>query len=223
MVAYQAIMAEQDMCESVETILQRLARHINGLGEESRMTRRRAIEGINKELFQRKPGLEKGLLQGVLKELIKPILKLSSDTVEKCRELSISLLLSALEGCLEPIEFLSYVIPFLVQRIGQQDIVEQSEEIRLQLVKLLKYLIEVSSKRIGAYVDDCVKILQRTIIDPYPEVKKESCNCACVLAKTVPEQFHMQSESLIKPLLQTLSHQHSRVRVTAVNAIGTKY
>ncbi len=221
MVAYQAIMAE-DMCESVETILQRLARHINGLGEQSRMTRRRAIEGINKELFQRKPALEKSLVQGVLKELIKPILKLSSDTVEKCRELSITLLLSALEGCSEPNEFLSYVIPFLVQRIGQQDIIEQSEEMRLQLVQLLKYLIEVSNKNIGVYVDDCVKILQRTIVDPYPEVKKESCNCASILAKTVPEHFHMQSESLIKPLLQTLSHQHSRVRVTAVHAIGRK-
>jgi dynein assembly factor 5, axonemal len=65
-----------------------------------------------------------------------------------------------------------------------------------------------------------VKILQRTIIDPFPEVKKESCLCASKLAKAIPQYFHMQSESLIKPLLVTLTHQHSRVRIAAVLAIG---
>ena len=30
----------------------------------------------------------------------------------------------------------------------------------------------------------------------------------------------MQAESLVKPLMQTLSHQHSRVRVAATEATG---
>jgi len=41
-----------------------------------------------------------------------------------------------------------------------------------------------------------------------------------MLAKTVPEQFHMQSESLVSPLILTVSHQHSKVRIAAVTAIG---
>ncbi|KAI4822332.1 hypothetical protein KUCAC02_007886, partial [Chaenocephalus aceratus] len=32
--------------------------------------------------------------------------------------------------------------------------------------------------------------------------------------------FHMQAESLMKPLMQTISHQHSRVRVSVVEATG---
>lgn len=34
------------------------------------------------------------------------------------------------------------------------------------------------------------------------------------------EQFHMQAESLVKPLMQTITHQHSRVRVSVIEATG---
>jgi dynein assembly factor 5 len=34
-----------------------------------------------------------------------------------------------------------------------------------------------------------------------------------MLLSLSPEHFHMQAESLVKPLMQTISHQHSRVRV----------
>lgn len=30
----------------------------------------------------------------------------------------------------------------------------------------------------------------------------------------------MQSESLVKPLMQTIAHQHSRVRVSVIDATG---
>lgn len=35
-----------------------------------------------------------------------------------------------------------------------------------------------------------------------------------------PDHFHLQAESLLKPLLQTISHQHSQVRVSATQATG---
>lgn len=35
------------------------------------------------------------------------------------------------------------------------------------------------------------------------------------------EHFHMQSESLIGPLMQTISHQHWKVRVAVIEATGT--
>lgn len=34
------------------------------------------------------------------------------------------------------------------------------------------------------------------------------------------EHFHMQAESLVKPLMQTIAHQHSRVRVSVIEATG---
>ena len=205
---------------SVEEMIQGLSRNVNCLAEENRATRKRAIEGIIKDTVRRKPKLDENVLQGVLQEILKPCLKIVSDPVEKCRELAVQFLSESMGSVCDASEFLPYIIPVLVQRLGQQDIVEQSEEIRLNIVVFLTQLIDFTKKKIGAYVDDMVKILQRTIVDPYPEVKKESCKCAALLAKTAPEFFHMQSESLIKPLLMTITHQHSRVRVAAIEAIG---
>lgn len=34
------------------------------------------------------------------------------------------------------------------------------------------------------------------------------------------EHFHMQAESLIQPLMLTIAHQHSRVRVSVIEATG---
>ena len=204
----------------VENILRNITRFINGLSDENRNTRKRSLEGIRKEILSRKPQLEPMDLQQTLKEIVKPLLQVLSDPVEKCRDLSVCFMADCLQAVPEPYNFLSFIIPVVVQRLGQQDIVEPSEELRLSLVKLLLLLVESCKKKMGPYVDDMVKILQRTIIDPYPEVKKESCHCASALAKAVPEFFHMQSETLIKPLLMSISHQHSRVRVDVIKTIG---
>ncbi|KAK2189217.1 hypothetical protein NP493_113g03034 [Ridgeia piscesae] len=204
----------------VENILRNITRFINGLSDENRNTRKRSLEGIRKEILSRKPQLEPTDLQQALKEIVKPLLQVLSDPVEKCRDLSLCFMADCLQVVPEPYNFLSFIIPVVVQRLGQQDIVEPSEELRLSLVKLLLLLVESCKKKMGPYVDDMVKILQRTIIDPYPEVKKESCHCASALAKAVPEFFHMQSETLIKPLLMSISHQHSRVRVDVIKTIG---
>lgn len=108
----------------------------------------------------------------------------------------------------------------IVQRLGQAEIIESSEEVRLQLCQLLVMLVNLCGKAIAPYLDDYVSILQRVIVDPYPEVRKESCRCASRVAKTIPEHFHQRSESLIKPLMTSISHQHSRVRIEVIFAIG---
>ena len=208
------------MVRPAEEILQNINRNINCLGEDNRNTRKRAIEGIRKEIIGRKDGLDGEIIQEVLNEIIRPVLKLVSDPVEKCREVSIDFLKDSISKSSKPEEFLSFIIPVLTQRLGQIDVVEPSEEIRLQSVVFLTELVNLTQKHMVAYFDDMVSILQRTIIDPYPEVKKESCKCTCALARAVPQHFHMQSESLIKPLLQSISHQHSKVRVEVILTIG---
>ncbi|KAK6170739.1 hypothetical protein SNE40_019054 [Patella caerulea] len=206
--------------ENSNTVLQGIARHINCLGEDNRNTRKRALENIQRDTLLRDIALESIELQLIFKEILPPVLKVFSDPVEKCRELSTNIVMSFLKIVPDPEDHLSYIIPVLVQRLGQQEIVENSEEQRLLLVELLKQILEFSGKNIAMYLDDCIAILQRTIVDPYPEVKKESCRCAGYLAKKIPEHFHMQSESLIKPLLLSIAHQHSKVRAIVIEAIG---
>lgn len=213
-------MAATEHGEEVESVLKLLNRHINCLSEENRNTRKRAIEGIRKETTLRKPKVNPETLQGVINEIVKPVLKGLSDPVEKNRELTITFFSECLEQISQPDSLLSYLIPIMVQRLGQQDIVETSEELRLCCVTLLTKMVELSGKKMVVYLDDMVKILQRTIIDPYHEVRKESCRCAAKLAKETKTHFHMVSENLIQPLQLTISHQHSRVRVETINSIG---
>ena len=213
-------MAADSVSEPAETIISNISRHLNCLTDENRNTRKRALEAITKELVKKDPKPVGDVLQSVLNTIVKPILKTISDPVEKCRELSVTLLAECVPATSDPAEYTSYIIPAFVQRLGQQEIIEPSEEIRLLMVQFLHILVGLSEKQIHIYLDDMVRILQRTIVDPYPEVKKESCRCASKLAKASQPHFHMQSESLIQPLAQTISHQHSRVRVEVINAIG---
>ncbi|XP_069124070.1 dynein axonemal assembly factor 5-like [Argopecten irradians] len=206
--------------QNSNSVLQGIARHINCLSEDNRNTRKRALEGIRKDTVGRKPSLEQEETGVIFSEIIKPLLKCFSDPVEKCRELAIHLVKDFLQTITEPQENLPYIIPILVQRLGQQDIIEPSEELRLDLTGLLLNIVEFSGKKMAAYLDDCIKILTKTIIDPYPEVRKESCKCAAKFAKAIPEYFQMMSELLIKPLLMTITHQHSRVRVIVIETIG---
>ena len=71
--------------------------------------------------------------------------------------------------------FLPYVIPTCVQRLGQQEIIETCEELRLLLMELLIALVDVCREKMAIYLDDMIKILQKTISDPFHQVKKVRC------------------------------------------------
>ncbi|XP_065919012.1 dynein axonemal assembly factor 5-like isoform X2 [Dysidea avara] len=111
-------------------------------------------------------------------------------------------------------------MPVLVARLGQQEITESSEELRLSMITMLTSFMDHCGAKVPPYLNDVVTILQRTLVDPYHEVKKESCNCCCKLAVSAPREFHMEAESLVKPILHSMGHQHSRVRVACIKALG---
>ncbi|XP_078521034.1 dynein axonemal assembly factor 5 [Lissotriton helveticus] len=199
-------------------VLQTLARHLNCLQDDNKATRRRGLCGLRQALLD--PGLSGATLQEVFSSLLASLLRCLTDPAESCRELSLEVLTEGLRCLPKPQQTLPYLMPALQQRLGQPTLVEPSEELRLGLVQLLSLTVELCGARLAPYLDEMVRILQRTIVDPFPEVKKESCKCASSYAKSIPEHFHMQSESLIKPLMQTISHQHSKVRVAVIQTTG---
>ena len=69
--------------------------------------------------------------------------------------------------------FLPLVMPVVVARVGYaQEVVEPSEELRLALVSLVSLLVKLCGECVAPFLSDVVNILQKTIVDPYPEVKK---------------------------------------------------
>ena len=63
-------------------------------------------------------------------------------------------------------------MPVLTARLGTPEIVEPSEELRLICITYLSSIIDNCSVKIAPYLSDMVSVLQRTLVDPYPEVKK---------------------------------------------------
>ena len=45
---------------------------------------------------------------------------------------------------------------------------------------------------------------------------QESCQCVQLVASAIPAVFYQQSSSLVKPLLQSMAHQRSKVRFAAM-------
>ncbi|XP_034396317.1 dynein assembly factor 5, axonemal-like [Cyclopterus lumpus] len=199
-------------------VLRGLARHLNCLNEDNKATRKTALERIKKETVDR--GHPSGVLQELFAALLKPLLKCLSDPMERCRETAIATITEFIRCVPKPEESLPYLVPCLAQRLGEKELLEPAEELRLSAVELLTLTVEVCGVHLAPYLTDVVHILQRTVVDPFPDARRESCKCAALFAKCVPEHFHMQAESLVKPLMQTISHQHSRVRVSAIEATG---
>ncbi|NXC51431.1 DAAF5 factor, partial [Penelope pileata] len=184
--------------------------------ECGRTARLRALEAIRAEVEERPLSTEVFEAQ-----LLRPLARcLAGDAAERCRELALQLLLSGLEGCERPGEALPVLLPVLEQRLGPRPGTEPCEELRLGLLRLLGLLLRRGGAAAAPHLPEVLRVLQGALLDPYAEVRRESCRCAVSCAQALPEHFHMQSESLIKPLMQTIAHQHYRVRVDVIQATG---
>jgi len=137
-------------------------RHLNCLQDQNRLTRRRALEAIRSELFSGQTNDVDGRVapeRRVVEVIIRPLLRAFSDPVEKCRELAILTVSEVLEVTPEPSSFLQCVVPTLVQRLGQPEIMEPSEELRLQLIELMRSEIDRCNVHVAPYLNDLVRLL----------------------------------------------------------------
>ncbi|XP_062999555.1 dynein axonemal assembly factor 5 [Elgaria multicarinata webbii] len=201
---------------------QALARHLSGLQDESRQARLRALAGIRQTVLEQR--LSPPVLQEVFgKMLLGPLTRcLAADPAERCRELALELTRHGLSSGNRPGKALPFLMPALARRLClPRGDGEPCEELRLGLLQLLGLLLEVcDGDALAPFLPEVVRILHSALLDPYPQAKREGCAGLSACAKAVPEHFHMQSESLINPLMQAISHPHYRVRVAVIQATG---
>ena len=121
-----------------------MQRDINCLSDPDRSTRKRGLESIKKALLGGKQ-LPEDIASSCLELLHRPLIKLMEDAVEKNRELALQLL----HGLLLLAPRAEHVVAFLSAcrgRVGQVgDVVEPSEELRLQLVQALDTVVRKST------------------------------------------------------------------------------
>ena len=121
-----------------------MQRDINCLTDPDRNTRKRGLESIKKALLGGKQ-LAEDVASSCLELLHRPLMKLMDDPVEKNRELALQLL----HGLLLLAPHAEHVQAFLAAcrgRVGQVgDVVEPSEELRLQLVQALDAIVRCNT------------------------------------------------------------------------------
>lgn len=99
--------------------------------------------------------------------------------------------------------------------------VESSEEVKLLYIQLLRDIIKyINGQSILPCLNDLISVLTKSIVDPCPAVKKDSCLCAAELADATKTHFHMVAETLIEPLLKTTNYHQSTVRHTAIQSLS---
>lgn len=193
-----------------------VTKYCSALQSEDKKKKKEAITELSRFLHEHDSEIE--VTEKV--KIYKNILRCFNDKAEACRELAVKEVIGIICS-LEQDDFFAYLMPALLQRLGGQELVEPSEEVRLLQVSLLHCVIKkYHPALLPSYLNDIIQILVRTLVDPYPKIKTESCECAAHLAETIPKHFYIQSQSLILPMLQSVTHQHYKVRIVAIAAIG---
>eukprot|EP00899_Mesostigma_viride_P025251 jgi/Mesvir1/5910/Mv00679-RA.1 len=206
-------------------LLQSMQRDLNCLTDPDRNTRRKALERLRKRLLEGDPppAPAPGLLQEVFcGSVLRPLLKLLSDTVEKNRELAVLLLadvtakIPTLEGILP--EF----IPTVASRIGVVPVQEPSEEVKLALVDLLGGQVLVrGGAALKGYSEELANILSCMCKEAFHDIKKSACRAMCLMADALPagELVDGHTSTLLKALIGNLGHQHAKVRSACLQAV----
>eukprot|EP00557_Chaetoceros_sp_GSL56_P006473 CAMPEP_0176503938 /NCGR_PEP_ID=MMETSP0200_2-20121128/15655_1 /TAXON_ID=947934 /ORGANISM="Chaetoceros sp., Strain GSL56" /LENGTH=949 /DNA_ID=CAMNT_0017903313 /DNA_START=423 /DNA_END=3269 /DNA_ORIENTATION=- len=90
--------------------------------------------------------------------------------------------------------------------------VERSEEIRLLLIQIVLQLVQLlgsemtrpvaTSEELETVVSKlCLELPRSSLLDPYPELKQESCNLIKILCQVFPQCVQKHAETLLTPLV----------------------
>lgn len=200
---------------------------------QERMVRQRAIKELL-EFCQSEENLSSENAVEIFDSIYLCLIKCYTDRFEMCRSLACSVVSEILKYLEQNDYYLSLLVPVIAKRLASQEILEESEEMRLQLLKQLNFIINrykdlnvtgtVRGKSDGEDLllkpyNDIVDILKSTLLDTYPAVLKESCEIIKVTAIASPS-FHYRAEALADPLIYLLKHRHSPIRIAAIEALG---
>lgn len=207
-------MEESDNLKNFPTI----ERSINGLRSSDKSVVKQSISEISK-IVSRTDSTRRIELYDVLE---KPLIIALQGNVESCREKTIHIINSFIKDLDVDRKYLNLLIPALHNRVGTDDVKEPSEEIRDAVYDLLNDVVEKYADHLDPYMDDIVAILSRGIKDSAPAVKRSCCKCTVSLSSLAPQQFYPFTKNLIEPLRDSITHQHWRVRVAVIEAIGNR-
>ncbi|XP_050523556.1 dynein axonemal assembly factor 5 isoform X2 [Daktulosphaira vitifoliae] len=185
------------------------------LQSENRKVRKQNLEKIQELVLADQINLQCPTFLTNVNVYINPCL---NDDSETCRETAVQLMKNLVcNGCCIDI---STIIHIIHKRMAGISVIENSEELKLLYVQLLRDIIKHNEVVMESYLDEVAGILKRGILDSCPSVKKESCLCSAEFAYTTKEKFHMVAETLIEPMIKATKYHQSTIRITAIESLN---
>lgn len=188
-----------------------------------RAVRQRALKQFSADFLPKQPT---AACSGLFDATYLHLLRCYSDRFESIRTLAVETIDLMLERLPANDFYLGYIVPVLAKRIGQAEIIEESEELRLLLLEQLERLVQKYRDPDGTagdpllkVFDEIIDILIKTLRDPYPAAQKKSCEIVMALGTATPS-LHYRAEALVAPAKMVLSHRHSANRIVAVETLG---
>lgn len=209
--------------DGYQEFLLTVRRDINCLTDADRNTRRGAVIRLEKTLLSGGKTPSNFVRRVFLEDLQKPLFRMFADQVEKCRELSISMTLRFVD--IISLDDLDNVLPLLLAallgRLRSLPFPEQSEELRLEALRLLSHLFDVSKERLCPFASDILDAVSKALTDSCPDAKKECCDITKkVSAHFEPERVSRAGGPLVAALLANLRHQQWKVRRATLDSLG---
>eukprot|EP00742_Colponemidia_sp_Colp-10_P006952 GILJ01007461.1.p1 GENE.GILJ01007461.1~~GILJ01007461.1.p1 ORF type:complete len:843 (-),score=129.06 GILJ01007461.1:37-2523(-) len=200
--------------------VQKYQRNINSLTDPDRSTRLRGLQALQKEFFGGN-SVTPDMLHDLFKNAFgKPLLRLFADPVEKIRETSVNFVISLVNTLGDPSSELSLIVPSISSRLNVLPFPEPAEEIRLLLVTLIEALVVRCGRAMGPFLEDIMPCIGKALTDNFPDVKRGCCSGIMHLSQLVPDRTGLNAKSVLAGLMVNFSHQHSKVRRVAVEALG---
>jgi len=209
--------------DGYQEFLLTVRRDINCLTDNDRAVRRGAVVKLEKTLLTSAKADKAYVRRVFLEELHKPLFRMYGDQGEKCRELSISMTLRLVD--IVPVEDLENLLPLLLAallgRLRSIPFPEQSEELRLEVLRLLSHLFDVCKELLNPFASDILDALSKALTDSCPDAKKECGE----ITKKVSQYFDAERVSraggpLVGSLLANLRHQQWKVRRATMDSLG---
>jgi len=216
---------------SNNSILLKFQRDLNRISDPDRMTRKRGLQKLLDDLPWGKRSQRDELNDFIKYHLLPVIITHISDTVEKCREVSVEIIKKCLEKCDSiDIHHLGQMIEQLCSRVNEVPFPEASEEIRLQvleIVLMIKIYLDVMHNKGHIQATERDKLIElmlqslcKVLSDSFPSVKRICAEIICSVVTTSPVLLRSYYKQLLKTLLLNATHQHSKTRVATLQAIG---
>ncbi|KPI89518.1 hypothetical protein ABL78_1394 [Leptomonas seymouri] len=197
-----------------------LPKYLNELQDSNKMKRCAAYKKIHELVASHK----EELTEEDEFSIIRACLKGFEDSSERAREEAVRITSELLPR--QNASILDWVLPSVVTRIGIVPVVEESEEIRLLLLRLGAACMACFPHDIGPrnYIDFFQVLLENCFRDPFPDLKKEACKAACQLCVIEPKEVKAITVPLAKAVKGAcLMHKHSAVRAEAASTLAVLF